>query len=95
MESAKAEAVAGEGKAVTSERSRSERLVARQEALKRQLAKPAVVERRGEAPSLLDAVLSTEHARGEHRPEHIGPVEGTGGIETSQYPVEKKATATP
>jgi len=65
MESAKAEAVAGEGKAVTSERSRSERLVARQEALKRQLAKPAVVERRGEAPSLLDAVLSTEHARGE------------------------------
>ena len=29
------------------------------------------------------------------RPEHIGPVEGTGGIETSQYPEEKKATATP
>jgi hypothetical protein len=24
------------------------------------------------------------------RPEHIGPVEGTGGIETSQYPEEKK-----
>src|ERR1700741_5087611 len=29
------------------------------------------------------------------RSEHIGPVEGTGGIETSQYPEEKKATATP
>src|SRR5271167_4302525 len=29
------------------------------------------------------------------RPEHIGPVEGTRGIETSQYPEEKKATATP
>jgi hypothetical protein len=29
------------------------------------------------------------------RPEHIGPVEGTGGIETSQYPEERKATATP
>ena len=29
------------------------------------------------------------------RPEHIGPVEGTGGIETSQYPEEGKATATP
>ena len=28
-------------------------------------------------------------------PEHIGQVEGTGGIETSQYPEEKKATATP
>ena len=27
--------------------------------------------------------------------EHIGPVEGTGGIETSQYPEERKATATP
>jgi hypothetical protein len=25
----------------------------------------------------------------------IGPVEGTGGIETSQYPEERKATATP
>ena len=29
------------------------------------------------------------------RPECIGPVEGTGGIETSQYPEERKATATP
>ena len=29
------------------------------------------------------------------RSEHIGPAEGTGGIETSQYPEEKKATATP
>ena len=29
------------------------------------------------------------------RCEHIAPVEGTGGIETSQYPEEKKATATP
>ena len=29
------------------------------------------------------------------RSEHIGPVEGTGGIETSQYPEEEKATATP
>ena len=29
------------------------------------------------------------------RPELIGPVEGTGGIETSQYPEEEKATATP
>ena len=28
-------------------------------------------------------------------PEHIGRVEGTGGIETSKYPEEKKATATP
>ena len=28
-------------------------------------------------------------------PEHIGRVEGTGGIETSQYPEERKATATP
>ena len=28
-------------------------------------------------------------------PEHIGPVEGTRGIETSQYPEERKATATP
>ena len=28
-------------------------------------------------------------------PEHIGQVEGTGGIETSQYPEEEKATATP
>jgi hypothetical protein len=26
------------------------------------------------------------------RSEHIGPVEGTGGIETSQYPEEKKTT---
>jgi hypothetical protein len=26
------------------------------------------------------------------RSEHIGPVEGTGGIETSQYPEERKAT---
>jgi hypothetical protein len=25
----------------------------------------------------------------------IGRVEGTGGIETSEYPEEKKATATP
>jgi hypothetical protein len=29
------------------------------------------------------------------RSEYIGPVEGTGGIETSQYPEERKATATP
>jgi hypothetical protein len=29
------------------------------------------------------------------RSEHIGPVEGTGGIETSQYPEERKANATP
>ena len=29
------------------------------------------------------------------RSEHIGPGEGTGGIETSQYPEERKATATP
>ena len=29
------------------------------------------------------------------RPEHIRPVEGTGGIETSQYPEEWKAIATP
>jgi hypothetical protein len=29
------------------------------------------------------------------RSEHIGPVEGTRGIETSQYPEEEKATATP
>ena len=28
-------------------------------------------------------------------PEHIGPGEGTRGIETSQYPEERKATATP
>jgi hypothetical protein len=28
-------------------------------------------------------------------PEHIGLVEGTRGIETSQYPEERKATATP
>ena len=28
-------------------------------------------------------------------PEHIGQEEGTGGIETSQYPEERKATATP
>ena len=27
--------------------------------------------------------------------ERIGPREGTGGIETSQYPEERKATATP
>ena len=27
--------------------------------------------------------------------EHIGPGEATGGIETSQYPEESKATATP
>ncbi len=27
--------------------------------------------------------------------EHIGPMEGTGGIETSKYPEESKATATP
>ena len=27
--------------------------------------------------------------------EHIGPVEGTGGIETSEYPEEEKAIATP
>jgi hypothetical protein len=29
------------------------------------------------------------------RSEHIGPGEGTRGIETSQYPEERKATATP
>ena len=29
------------------------------------------------------------------RSEHIGPDEGTGGIETSEYPEERKATATP
>jgi hypothetical protein len=29
------------------------------------------------------------------RPECIGSVEGTGGIETSQYPEEKKTTVTP
>ena len=29
------------------------------------------------------------------RSEHIGPVEVTGGIETSQYPEEEKATAIP
>ena len=29
------------------------------------------------------------------RSEHIGPVEGTWGIETSQYPQERKAKATP
>ena len=29
------------------------------------------------------------------RCEHIAPVEGTGGIETSQYPEEKKTTVTP
>jgi hypothetical protein len=29
------------------------------------------------------------------QPEHIGLVEGTGGIETSEYPEEEKATATP
>ena len=28
-------------------------------------------------------------------PEHIGRLEGTGGIETSQYPEESKANATP
>ena len=28
-------------------------------------------------------------------PEHIGRVEGTRGIETSQYPEERKANATP
>jgi len=28
-------------------------------------------------------------------PEYIGQVEGTGGTETSQYPEERKATATP
>ena len=28
-------------------------------------------------------------------PEKIGQVEGTGGIETSDYPEERKATATP
>ena len=27
--------------------------------------------------------------------EYIGPAEGTRGIETSQYPEERKATATP
>ena len=34
------------------------------------------------------------HAQSLH-PEHIGMREGTGGIETSQYPEERKATATP
>jgi hypothetical protein len=29
------------------------------------------------------------------RSEHIGPVEGTRGTETSQYPEEEKATAIP
>ena len=29
------------------------------------------------------------------RSEKIGPVEGTRGIETSQYPEERKANATP
>ena len=29
------------------------------------------------------------------RSEHIGTVEGTRGTETSQYPKERKATATP
>jgi len=29
------------------------------------------------------------------RSEHIGPAEITGGIETSQYPEERKAIATP
>jgi hypothetical protein len=29
------------------------------------------------------------------RSEHIGPEEGTGGIETSQYPEEEKTTVTP
>jgi hypothetical protein len=28
-------------------------------------------------------------------PEYIGQREGTGGIETSEYPEERKATATP
>ena len=28
-------------------------------------------------------------------PEHIGQREGTGGIETSQYPEEEKTTVTP
>ena len=28
-------------------------------------------------------------------PEHIGRVEGTRGIETSQYPEERKTTVTP
>ena len=28
-------------------------------------------------------------------PEYIGQLEGTGGIETSQYPEERKATAIP
>ena len=28
-------------------------------------------------------------------PEHIGQAEGTGGIETSQYPEEEKTTVTP
>jgi hypothetical protein len=38
----------------------------------------------------------TRHPEGvSPRPEHIGPGEGTGGIETSQYPEERKATATP
>ena len=29
------------------------------------------------------------------RSEYIGPVEATGGIETSQYPEEEKETSTP
>jgi hypothetical protein len=34
------------------------------------------------------------HAQSLH-PEHIGMREGTGGIETSQYPEEEKTTVTP
>jgi len=51
MESAKAEAVAGEGKAVTSERSRyGEKAAARWIALKRNLEKPVSVERNSKPP---------------------------------------------
>jgi hypothetical protein len=50
MESAKAGAVAGEGKAVTSERFRCEaKLAARQNALKRETEKTFSVERNGNA----------------------------------------------
>jgi hypothetical protein len=37
----------------------------------------------------------TQHREVLLRSEHIGPVEGTGGTETSKYPEEKKAIATP
>ena len=38
----------------------------------------------------------TRHEQSWHsRTEHIGRGEGTGGIETSQYPEERKTTVTP